>query len=255
MAFVVPEDIVDAARNDDVVALERWFAPANDINTPDPNARDRLGYPLLFAATTHECLAAIRALVAHGADVRRPTSVMFTPLHEAAFRRRPRAARLLLDFGADVDAKNNEATTPLMNAAFVGAVGVCAVLLAAGADPNVRNGKGLDARELTLVGRAHASPRESEPRRLPPSVRFLDAVRRAGGWRRYAKEPRISLLSLRLLSERGRATTDDALLARVFAAASSSGSRVVGLPSRFVFYRVLAFWRSDRDALAAGERR
>ena len=66
-----------------------------------------------------------------------------------------------------------------------------------------------------------------------------DAFRdyRAAGstWKRYVAEPRKQLLVLRRLVERGRAAPPDGTLARV-----------QGLPD-VLFWKVLAFWRSDRD--------
>ena len=77
--------------------------------------------------------------------------------------------------------------------------------------------------------------------RLPGVVEgtlaFFRDYRAAGGtWRRYVTEPRKRLLVLRRLVERGRAAPPDGTLARV-----------QGLPD-VLFWKVLAFWRSSRDA-------
>ena len=77
--------------------------------------------------------------------------------------------------------------------------------------------------------------------RLPGVVEgtlaFFRDYRAAGGtWKRYANEPRKQLLVLRRLVERGRAAPPDGTLARV-----------QGLPD-VLFWKVLAFWRSSRDA-------
>ena len=76
--------------------------------------------------------------------------------------------------------------------------------------------------------------------RLPGVVEgtlaFFRDYRAAGGtWKRYVAEPRKRLLVLRKLVERGRAAPPDGTLARV-----------QGLPD-VLFWKVLAFWRSDRD--------
>lgn len=47
-------------------------------------------------------------------------------------------------------------------------------------------------------------------------VALLADVRRAGGWRKYVRYPRYRLLMLRILAERGRAKTKDALFVRLF---------------------------------------
>ncbi|HXV57622.1 MAG TPA: ankyrin repeat domain-containing protein [Gaiellaceae bacterium] len=69
----------------------------------------------------------------------------FTPLHLAAFFRRPAAARLLVERGAPVDvvARNEEIpVTPLQSAVTAGERETAALLLARGADPNFRHGGG-----------------------------------------------------------------------------------------------------------------
>ena len=64
--------------------------------------------------------------------------------------------------------------------------------------------------------------------------RFIKNVRRAGGWKPFVRAPRISLVVLRSLGEKGRARPPPEL-ARLFAL------------DKFIFWRVLSFWRSDRD--------
>jgi uncharacterized protein len=65
----------------------------------------------------------------------------FTPLHLAAFFRRPETARLLVDRGAlvDVVARNDELqVTPLQSAVAAREEETAALLLERGADPNVQ---------------------------------------------------------------------------------------------------------------------
>ena len=64
--------------------------------------------------------------------------------------------------------------------------------------------------------------------------RFIKNVRRAGGWKPFVRAPRVSLVVLRSLGEKGRARPPPEL-ARLFAL------------DKFIFWRVLAFWRTDRD--------
>jgi len=72
---------------------------------------------------------------------------------------------------------------------------------------------------------------------------LLRGVEAAGSWKRYVREPRRDLLTFRRLVERGRAAPpDEIVLARLFA-----GSRARGLPD-VLFWKVLSFWRSERDA-------
>ena len=63
---------------------------------------------------------------------------------------------------------------------------------------------------------------------------FIKTVRRAGGWKPFVRAPRVSLVVLRSLGEKGRARPPPEL-ARLFAL------------DKFIFWRVLAFWRTDRD--------
>jgi uncharacterized protein len=72
----------------------------------------------------------------------------FTPLHLAAFFRRPEAARLLVERGAlvDVVARNKELqVTPLQSAAASREEETAALLLERGADPNVQQRGGFTA--------------------------------------------------------------------------------------------------------------
>ena len=68
---------------------------------------------------------------------------------------------------------------------------------------------------------------------------LLAEVRAAGSWKRYANEPRVQLVVLRKLTERGRARVPryrdmHALFARRT------------LPD-VLFWKILEFWRTDRD--------
>ena len=85
---------------------------------------------------------------------------------------------------------------------------------------------------------------------------LLNDVRAAGGWRPYARRgfhgDRREMLVLRVLCERGRATTDDALLSRLFPcveSARASDDEVVEAPARRLdpvdrdaFRNVFSFW-------------
>ena len=64
--------------------------------------------------------------------------------------------------------------------------------------------------------------------------RFLELVVAAGGWKPYVRAPRVSLVVLRRLCEKERARPPSEL-ARLFAL------------DKFIFWRVLSFWRSERE--------
>ena len=65
-------------------------------------------------------------------------------------------------------------------------------------------------------------------------ARCLEIVVAAGGWKPYVRAPRVSLVVLRRLCEKERARPPPEL-ACLFAL------------DKFIFWRVLSFWRSDRD--------
>jgi len=125
------------------------------------------------------------------------------------------------------------------------------LLLSRGANLDARDNDGRDAEAV-------ARYREKEW-----AVALLAEIRLAGGWHSYLRVPRKRLLALRVLCERGRASTDDALLRRLFprpapAAADDAGEEPSLLASatqgarelpKEVFWLVFKFWQSDRDSL------
>ena len=80
-------------------------------------------------------LAAVRALVASGADVNARSGDGSTPLLWAAHNSHPEMARLLIAAGAQVDQANDYGITPLLHASRVGDAAMVDLLLEAGADP------------------------------------------------------------------------------------------------------------------------
>ena len=91
----------------------------------------------VIAAARAGDVAAMRALLAAGADVDARQGDGATALHWAAHRSDHAIADALIDAGADVDAANALDATPLWLASMNGDARLAARLLAAGADPNV----------------------------------------------------------------------------------------------------------------------
>ena len=93
-------------------------------------------------------------------------------------------------------------------------------------------------------------PEHPERCRRPGSVEaFLElcaGVRAAGSWKRYAAEPRVQLVVLRKLAESGRATATRGVLTRLFAPRRRLQSIGSPLPD-VLFWKILEFWRTDRD--------
>ena len=160
---------------------------------------------------------------------------------------------LLLKHGAAVDAKSTtKKLTPLMIAArFSGFVslGVVRELLRGGADLDAvdvdgRNAEAIARRRLSFeIYNGEGIPQTPGICRRPGAVEaflaLLADVRAAGSWKRYANEPRIQLVVLRKLTERGRATVP-----RYHNMHTLFAGRT--LPD-VIFWKILKFWRTDRD--------
>ena len=88
---------------------------------------------------------------------------------------------------------------------------------------------------LERLRRMHPGPELDEMElQLIEFYRFLRSVVDAGSWKLYVRAPRAALVALRRLCEKERARPPPEL-ARLFAL------------DKFIFWRVLSFWRSDRD--------
>ena len=205
----------------------------------------------------------VRFMVERGADLNHvwevTTSTDESLLHAAVWRGRHSDAAFVLDLGGsavDVDVPlqpNARNRTPLMRAADRACIPCSAeeeaarlatvkLLLHHGANLEARDRYGHRAHQIAHMG--------SSARAL------LNDVCAAGGWRPYARRgfhgDRLEMLVLRVLCERGRATTDDALLSRLFPcveSARASDDEVVEAPARRLdpvdrdaFRHVFSFW-------------
>ena len=236
----------EAIFSSDMESLEAILA-AVDVNARDEGGATLLHYALQRQASNPEV---VRFLLQHGADpnvqpLTSDTTAGWTSLHYCASNSKAELAAMLLDAGAEVDAREFEtipivldawnaveSTTPLLqcfkNYHPVHTLSIVIVLLSRGADPYQRDETGNNAYTLAMK---------------LPIYSLLFNVRSAGGWRKYANEPRARLLLLRTLTERGRATPPRGdVLARLFETRSRSA-----LPPP-VFFHVLTFWRTNRDA-------
>jgi hypothetical protein len=163
-----------------------------------------------------------------------------TPLHIAAVWNRRDTAVLLLEAGARVDGRDSDGSTALHFAAFDGYIDMCKLLLSRGASLDVRDNDGEDPEASARL------------RDRTASADVLAAVRAAGGWAAYVAAPRVQLLMLRILCEKGRAVASTDLLARLFPceterrASLRSARHTPALPKE-LFWHIVQFWRSDRD--------
>ena len=88
-------------------------------------------------------------------------------------------------------------------------------------------------------------PEAPQLKRRPGAVEaflaLLADVRAAGSFKRYANAPRLDVVVLQALCAKGRATPPPAL-ARLFPTSTKSPHT-----PREIFWRILQFWRTDRD--------
>ena len=158
-----------------------------------------------------------------------------------------RPAFFFLDMGADIEARLNQVSppdrTPLMRGADRARscpaervpvqLALLRLLLSRGADLRAKDRYGHTAIQIAGLG--------------TPARALLSDVKAAGGWRSYVHCDRLRLLVLRVLCEKGRASTSDGILARLFPpGAPASDDATVEAPApldRDAFRHVLSFWQ------------
>lgn len=185
-------DFFIAVRNDKVDVLRDLLQRGFDPNTRDPsgqlglilafqedspkaarllmaqpgvdlNALNAAGESALMLAALKGDMAAINALIEHGARVNQPG---WSALHYAATGPQVQAVRVLLDRGADINAAAPNGNTPLMMATQYGPQESVELLLERGADRARRNARNLQAADIaSQVGR------EALVRKLTPTDR------------------------------------------------------------------------------------
>ncbi len=129
----------------------------------------------LLDAVRNGDAAAVRTILAGGADVNESAPDGATALHWAARLDLPGVARLLLEAGADAAAANAFGVTPLALAAVNGSAPLLDTLLRAGADPNAAGAGG----ETALLTAAR-SGRADAVRTLVAHGADVNAAQRAG---------------------------------------------------------------------------
>ena len=175
-----------------------------------------------------------------------------TILHAVAYVGSVAAVNFCLDNGADLEALDGNGETPLMNCFANMAYIFCTspdsalALLKRGAslDHVDRNGYGIED-----YLRLHADEFLEEPFDLEETRLFIAKVKRAGGWKPFALEPRLGLLVLWALCEQGRAAPPEKSVDTEQPATAASASviaRLFGVPKE-VFWIVLSYWNPFRD--------
>lgn len=119
--------------------------------------------PIIWAARTDNA-AAIRLLVAAGADISRPEGGNgWTPLQHAVHKRAAKAVAALLSAGADPNQGSPHGPSALMMAAGYGDLESFSLLIKGGANPAFEVQPGINSLWAALGGGAIADPTDGPP--------------------------------------------------------------------------------------------
>ena len=263
----LPAVIVAHAEERRLAPIEKWLTEGNDPDLRADNGATLMHYALCSTESSPASLPICRLLLAHGSDPNHqpftgPDSAEWNVLFYAVTATTLQTNKslelmvMLIRSGArvdvvDVDGEHllHTCVQYLRGEPFNLRIEVLRLLLSRGAPLLVKDERGRTAEEFAewLLNTYGESQRDG-------TVTFLRDVRLAGGWKRYVNAPRASLLILRELCNRGRAAPPLAL-ARLFCTSSDSArprtrrNPRAPLPTP-VFWHVLGYWRSDRDAIA-----
>ncbi|MDO8989626.1 MAG: ankyrin repeat domain-containing protein [Sideroxyarcus sp.] len=145
--------LIDAVRTGDSAAVRQLLAAGANAN-----ARDGEGATLLMLAAYKGDLDMVKTLIAGGADVNACDERGWAPLAKSVYNAELKrgfadVAQVLIDAGANVEAPIGYGVRPLMLAAGYGETAVVEVLLQAGADVLAKNEGGFTA--LMMVKQKH----------------------------------------------------------------------------------------------------
>ena len=246
-----PQEILDAIKAGHIEVVRRWLEEAprdlSGIAGPEFSGEPLISFALwsILVGRFHgDRSDLLQLLIAHGADVRTTDGQGFGALHRCEY---PGEAAILLKHGADIDKLSRVRITPLMMAARHDYFEVTRLLLRSGANLFMVDTNGHDAASHRSHSHFALDILEDNPSR-----ELVRAVKRAGSWKRYVKEPRIALVRLRSLCARGHATPPpEAVMQRLFGAPASSTAKSARVANRplpnEVFWHILSYWRSSRD--------
>ena len=242
---------VDILIHGKVEKLHQYLDAGGDPNRLSHN-RYSLGHYALMSPHNPSglCCEILRILLEHGMSPNIGTDERL--LHVCRY---PEVAKILLDAGADVNAARSDPEVLGVRPIFAcvtkaHGLGMTRVLLANGADLALTNSSGDDVEAFARKMAARPENWVSQNRFLA-AADFIAEVKRAGSWKAYLKAPRVELVRLRSLCNRGRAAPPpDPILQRLFANVAASTNKPARtrrpLPNE-VFWHVLQFWRTDRD--------
>jgi ankyrin repeat protein len=173
----VNEDLIEAAKHNDIAAVQSLLAKGADANAKDGDGATALiwasenghlevvqvllakgakvnaqnnggvngGVTALIQASQNGYHEVVKALLAEGAEVNTQRDDGFTALIIASQEGHIAVVQALLDKGADVNAKESHGWTALMQASQGGPQRVVQLLLGKGADVNAKDGNGASA--------------------------------------------------------------------------------------------------------------
>ena len=258
------------AQNGDIFKLEAWLLRGGDANQVDSLNSSLGDYALRGCRKEDDRSDLIRLLASHGMDVNGRDIYRQSLLHSCQF---PEEAAALIELGADVNATDRIGRTALFFYVAVPHHGLelIRLLLRHGCDAAAVNEYGEDvaayAQELYDGNYGSDDVSEDEKSSMLAAANFLEDVKAAGGWKAYLRAPRVQLVRLRSLCDRGRAAppstdvasgklqrlrnlsaAEVAVFARLFGAPTprTPGASSGRLPNE-IFWHILAFWRTDRD--------
>jgi hypothetical protein len=276
---MIPRYVGQAAVDGDVELVKGWLTSgARDVNEDVEGASligdggVKLLHLSLHRPERLKSLQLVKLLLEHGADATAiyvSSDMTATPLHLCLH---PDEAALLLDHGADIEAQDDVGARPLHMA--VSTFALLHLLVRRGANIFAENEDGRDAEAVARHFVEVAATGDTELRAqlaqfrpvLLKSADFLAAVKLDGGWQKYLRAPRIELVRLRSLCDRGRAapcstvtfenleachaltTAEMSIFERLFGASAKQSPR--GSSGRIpneIFWNILTFWRSSRD--------